>query len=69
MDRHDKLGLCKILAKDFFERYSIYIDKCITGQHSYMNKNYGKSALIREIIMLRNELLNLKKQVENDNPW
>lgn len=69
MDRYDKFNLCKILADDFFKKYSIYIDNCITGKHSYMNKNYGKSALMREITMLRNELLNLKKQIENDNPW
>ena len=33
---------------------------------NYLNKNCGKTALLRKIIMLRQELLNLERMIERE---
>ena len=33
---------------------------------NYMNKNCGKTALVRKIVLLRQELLNLEKMIERE---
>lgn len=33
---------------------------------NYMNKNCGKTALVRKIVLLRQELLNLERMIERE---
>lgn len=56
-----------LLFEDFRESVALFYTN---GGHSignvnYMDKNHGKTAIKRKITMLRQELLNLERMIDN----
>lgn len=68
MGMKKQLEFVKILFLNFSEAMAIYIKiREKDGRwatDNYMNKNHGKYALKRKITLLRQELLNLEKMLE-----
>lgn len=68
MEMKKQLEFVKMLFDNFKQELSTYIvieEKYHTYCNAnYMNKNHGKYALKRKITMLRQELLNLEKMLD-----
>lgn len=65
----NQLRFVKYLFEDLMKNFKVHIDnhKNGTGYWSanFMNKNCGKSALKRKITMIRQELLNLERMLDD----
>lgn len=63
----EQLTFCTVLMDDLKKNVKLYL---ANGGNSfedgnYMNKNHGKTALLRKITLLRQELLNLERMIDN----
>ena len=63
----DQMQLVTLLFKNLKESVMFF---AVSGGHSYgngnwMDKNHGKTAIKRKITMLRQELLNLERMIDN----
>lgn len=63
----EQLIFCTALMDDLKKNVKLFL---ANGGNSfeggnYMNKNHGKTALLRKITLLRQELLNLERMIEN----
>lgn len=63
----EHLKFIEALSKTLFENVRVHIDNeekknCFAN---LMNKNHGKTALKRKITLLRQELLNLERMIDN----
>ena len=60
-----QLQFATLLFEDLKENATLYMANGGDGFNSnYMDKNHSKTALKRKIIMLRQELLNLERMIE-----
>ena len=60
-----QLQFVTILFEDLKENVTLYLANGGYGyKGNYRDKNHGKTALKRKIIMLRQELLNLERMLE-----
>lgn len=63
----EQLIFCTVLMDDLKKNVKLYLanggDSFQDG--NYMNKNHGKTALLRKITLLRQELLNLERMIDN----
>ena len=68
MGMKKQLEFVKMLFANLAEEMPIYIKNWETGgrwsTHNYMNRNHGKYVLKRKITLLRQELLNLEKMLD-----
>lgn len=67
----DQIQLIDLLAKKLVENANQNVkghSKAfeLYGLGNYMNKNHGKTALKRQIVTLRQELLNLRDMIEKE---
>lgn len=61
-----QLQFVTILFGDLKENVTLYLANGGDGLNAnYMDKNHSKTALKRKIIMLRQELLNLERMIDN----
>lgn len=61
-----QLQFVTILFEDLMKNVKLYLENGGDGFNAnYMDKNYSKTALKRKIIMLRQELLNLERMIDN----
>lgn len=63
----EQLTFCTVLMDDLKKNVKLFL---ANGGNSfedgnYMNKNHGKTALLRKITLLRQELLNLERMIDN----
>lgn len=63
----EQLTFCTVLMDDLKKNVKLYL---ANGGNSfedgnYMNKNHSKTALLRKITLLRQELLNLERMIDN----
>lgn len=62
-----QLDLIKALFSDFEEDCADHIEVCKRDPWNTVgNKDYGKTALKRKIVMLRRELLNLSREIDKE---
>lgn len=63
----EQLNFCTVLMDDLKKNVKLYLangGSSFDGGN-YMNKNHGKTAIMRKITLLREELLNLERMIEN----
>ena len=61
-----QLQFATLLFEDLKENVTLYLANGGDGFNAnYLNKNHSKTALKRKIIMLRQELLNLERMLED----
>lgn len=61
-----KLQFITLLFEDLKENVILYLANGGDGLNAnYLDKNHSKTAIKRKIIMLRQELLNLERMIDN----
>ena len=67
----NQIQLIELLAEKLVKNVKKYVEinnrsKGYYSSGNYMNKNHGKTALKRQILTLRQELLNLRDMIEKE---